>query len=127
MNASNNTLPPEVVALYAGKPAQNRLALEARIIWAVLHAAVAAEFTPYEVDDGEDGVKVKTAVEVMVAGFSVDEFTVYFQGETRNSWISFILGNGSDVVHDWSTFGGDDTFNGAIQSVLDRNDAGEFA
>jgi hypothetical protein len=82
--------------------------IERAIITALIPFMQGAGFKLVCVFDGEELVKVKTAEEAIDAAFAVDESRIMFKandGETHG--VLLILGNGEDVISDWSYSEGD--------------------
>lgn len=96
-----------------------RQKLERKIAWNVLHHVVKAGFELRGVYDGEEYTKVSTPLEAMEQIFDLDEASVRVRKPGfKEHEILLILGNGEDIVSDWTYTDGDpDGFSAAMDAV----------
>lgn len=110
--------PPELdIDRKLGAP-HERGRLERRIVWNLLRHLRAHGFRAEFVADGETRTAVSTARQAMELIFNLDEAWVLLGPQQRGhyAWVALVLGNGTDVVSDWSLRSGFseamDAFNG---------------
>lgn len=89
--------------------------LERRIVAALCAHLASAGWLPRIVYDGCEEIGVSNAKQAMELIFNLDEARVYFSTEDseRTHWVKLVLGNGCDIVSDYS-YGADDTFKTAM-------------
>lgn len=77
--------------------------LERRIVWNLFAYLATKGWKPTSLDDG-DGTKQPTpdAKSVMELLFNLDDAHVYVTNGKRTHWIRFVLGNGCDIISDYS-------------------------
>lgn len=92
--------------------------IERAIIGALIPFMNGAGFKLLAVFDGEETVKVRTAEQAIEAVFAVDESRICFQAKGHKAHsVVLILGNGEDVISDWTYSAGDpDGFNKQMDS-----------
>ena len=80
-----------------------RLDVERFIVEKVIDRALAEGWLLHSVFDSEEYIDADTKAEALDAIFAVDEATVRFtKNECRLRGIFIVLGNGRDVLSDWS-------------------------
>ena len=94
--------------------------LERRIVWNLLHVITAAGFELRSVYDGDEVTKVATPKEAMELIFNLDEASVIFckPGYAKHN-VYLVLGNGVDVVCDYSYTEGDADGFGALLEAFE--------
>jgi hypothetical protein len=96
-----------------GHTVSDRGRMERRIVAALLAHLSARGFEPRSVWDGEEDTPATDTKAVMELVFNLDESRVYFGSHS----VVFILGNGVDVLSDWTYSKGDaDGFDAAMQA-----------
>ena len=98
--------------------------LERRIVAALCAHMVAAGWVPFEVYDGEEHTPVQDAKSAMELIFNLDDAFLSFTNGATSHWVRLIMGNGCDIISDWSLQLQDrDGFN----AVMEAFDAETFA
>lgn len=91
---------------------KQRLAIERAIIKHLIETMAAHGWTLHHVFDGEEDVHVSSVDAALDAVFSVDDSTLVFENDRhRRHWVLLILGNGYDVISDYSY---DESFEAAM-------------
>lgn len=95
---------PEDLKTITDLNVRHRIAIERKIVRAVVKAALAAGFT-FSVDDGEEVIPAETEQAAMNALLNTDEDYLFLrQGNKTFGWVRFVYGNdGWDVISDYST------------------------
>jgi hypothetical protein len=100
-----------------GQKLEGRNILERRIAWNLFLHLAEAGFTASQLDDSDEVVSVSGAKEAMELLFNLDQADIYFKKGDDEHVVRLILGNGIDMISDW-TFAGDDHdgFNAAMEA-----------
>lgn len=77
--------------------------LERRIVWRMFAHLASKGWTPCQIDDRDEKTDVTSTKAAMELIFNLDDsFVIVRNASGRKHWIRLILGNGIDVISDYS-------------------------
>lgn len=92
--------------------------VERRIVANLIHALDGAGWRISSVDDGETDTPVAGVKDAMELVFNLDEVNVWFAKDGKRHRVYLVLGNGVDVISDWTLTDHDD-FNKHVTAFSD--------
>lgn len=100
-----------------GQHLNGRNVLERRIAWNLFLHLEAAGWAVSELDDSDDLHQVADSKAAMELLFDLDQADIYFKKGDAEHAVRLILGNGVDMISDWTYSEGDgDGFNAAMDA-----------
>ena len=93
----------------------NMADVEVKVVTKLFEMFEEEGWVPKKVDDGGDYVPVTTWSEALETIDSVELSTLFVVGGSQRSWVTLILGNGVDVVSDYSCSGP------ALEALMERH------